>query len=44
MNEIKQNFVLECNFFCDVKKERMDICKLRNIYFYGVFFFLYELF
>lgn len=39
MNEIKQNSALECNFFCDVKKEGMDICKSRNIYFHGVFFF-----
>lgn len=39
MTEIKQNSALECNFFCDVKKEGMDICKSRNIYFHGVFFF-----
>lgn len=38
MNEIKQNSALECNFLCDVKKEGMDICKSRNIYFHGVFF------
>lgn len=38
MNEIKQNSALECKFFCDVKKEGMDICKSRNIYFHGVFF------
>lgn len=36
-NQTKLRFRMQ--FFCDVKKEGMDICKSRNIYFHGVFFF-----